>query len=227
MKRHPIIESVMADIDGLDFADDDKRQNAEDSIICTVQTLIDRLAAKDTALSEMRAENERNRQGFEYHAGRAEKERDRANTAEATLATVNHVLEAASDKEKGLYDRIETLVDRATAAEAELERAKKALEDAEDTLRLVERPSFRDPRYGDEVEALGLRIGFGALMASASASWREHLAADGDPVGGEFVAGPCHGTVVSTLAKIRAARAASLKAGGEDTDSLHKEGKTP
>lgn len=92
---------------------------------------------------------------------------------------------------------------------AELELARNALEDAEDTLRLVERPAFRDPRYGDEVEALGLRIGFGALMASASASWREHLAADGDPVGGEFVAGPCHGTVVATLAKIRAARALS------------------
>ncbi|MER8604807.1 hypothetical protein NKH48_13735 [Mesorhizobium sp. M1233] len=44
MSEHPIIESVRADIEGLDFADDDKRQNAEDSIICTVQTLIDRLA---------------------------------------------------------------------------------------------------------------------------------------------------------------------------------------
>lgn len=103
---------------------------------------------------------------------------------------------------------------------AELELARNALEDAEDTLHLVELPAFRDPRYGDEVEALGLRIGFGALMASASASWREHLAADGDPVGGEFVAGPCHGTVVATLAKIRAARAlsqdepADLGAGG-------------
>ncbi|MER9833408.1 hypothetical protein NKJ28_00325 [Mesorhizobium sp. M0145] len=84
----------------------------------------------------------------------------------------------------------------------------KALEDAEDTLRLVERPALRDPQHGDEVEALGLRIGFGALMSSASASWREHLATKGNPVGGEFVAGPCHGTVVSTLAKLRSALAA-------------------
>jgi hypothetical protein len=99
---------------------------------------------------------------------------------------------------------IRALLDRIASLEA-------AMAEAEDTLRLVERPAFRDPRYGDEVEALGLRIGFGALMASASASWREHLAADGDSVGGEFVAGPCHSTVVSTLAKIRAAALSSSK----------------
>jgi len=45
MNTHPIIESVRSDIEGLDFADDDKRQNAEDSIICTVQTLIDHIEA--------------------------------------------------------------------------------------------------------------------------------------------------------------------------------------
>jgi len=103
---------------------------------------------------------------------------------------------------------------RAARLEKALAEAREALEDAEDTLRLVERPAFRDPRHGDEVEALGLRIGFGALMASASASWRERLAADGDPVGGEFVAGPCHNTVVSTLAKIRRAAALSTSNGG-------------
>ncbi|WP_206631180.1 hypothetical protein, partial [Mesorhizobium sp. M7A.F.Ca.MR.362.00.0.0] len=51
-----IIESVMADIEGLDFADDDKRQDAEDSIICTVQTLIDRLATADAERASTQAD---------------------------------------------------------------------------------------------------------------------------------------------------------------------------
>jgi hypothetical protein len=42
-------------------------------------------------------------------------------------------------------------------------------------------------------------------MSTASVAWREILAEKGYPIGGEFVAGPCHGTVVATLAKIRAA----------------------
>ena len=82
-----------------------------------------------------------------------------------------------------------------------LKSLREALEDAEETLRLVEHPAIRDPQYGDEVEALGRRIGFGALMSSASASWRDVHGVKG----GEFVAGPCYGTVVATLAKIRAA----------------------
>ena len=86
-----------------------------------------------------------------------------------------------------------------------------ALTEAEETLRLVEHPAFPDPQYHEEVKRLGRRIGFGALMSTASAGWREVLAEAGDPVGGEFVAGPCHSTVVRALRIIRAA----LKQEGE------------
>lgn len=89
----------------------------------------------------------------------------------------------------------------------------KALEECQQLLTLSERPAFRDEQYHDEVHALGMRIGFGALMNAASYAWREQLKADGDPVGGEFVAGPCHGSVVSILKTARAALAAS-KTGG-------------
>jgi hypothetical protein len=81
---------------------------------------------------------------------------------------------------------------------------REALQECVDTLALVERPAFKDPLYGAEVEALGNRIGFGALMASASASWREALTKRGDFVGAEYVAGPCHATVVAALTKARA-----------------------
>lgn len=84
---------------------------------------------------------------------------------------------------------------------AENERMAEALRDAEETLALVEQPRSEDSYYGDEVEALGRRIGFGALMTSAQASWRKHTIVPG----GEFVAGPCFATVIATLKTIRQA----------------------
>jgi hypothetical protein len=123
------------------------------------------------------------------------------------LSEMRAELEQANKAIEALNICIKQDDEREAVLRAELERARKALEDAEDTLHLVEQPAFRDPHYGDEVEALGRRIGFGALMSSASASWREYLATSGSPVGGEFVAGPCHGTIIATLANIRAARA--------------------
>ena len=97
--------------------------------------------------------------------------------------------------------------ERIAVLEAALREKDEALTDCVDTLALVERPAFVDPRYGAEVAALGKRIGFGALMASASASWRQALADRGDPCGGEFVAGPCHATVVASLRRARSALA--------------------
>lgn len=88
---------------------------------------------------------------------------------------------------------------------ARIEALEGALRECIKAFELVERPRRVDPDYGSEVNALGRRIGFGALMSSASASWRAALAADGDPVGGEFVAGPCHSTVIQTLGIARAA----------------------
>lgn len=65
-------------------------------------------------------------------------------------------------------------------------------------------PAFRDPDYANEVQALGDRIGYGALISSASASWRESLARDGYPTGGEFVVGPCMAVLLLTRAKASA-----------------------
>lgn len=84
-----------------------------------------------------------------------------------------------------------------------------ALEDAIGTLACVERPARIDPDHGEAVAALGNRIGFGALMSSASASWREFLSASGT-AGGEFVAGPCMATVTGTLRRARAALSKAL-----------------
>ncbi len=42
-------------------------------------------------------------------------------------------------------------------------------------------------------------------MSSASASWRKYLERKGMPLGSEFVAGPCHATVLLALQKVRAA----------------------
>lgn len=80
-----------------------------------------------------------------------------------------------------------------------------ALENCVEVMSLVEHPRFVDPDYGEEVRHLGERIGFGALMSSASASWRQYLAAQGYPLGGEFVAGPCYATVIDALKKAREA----------------------
>ena len=103
---------------------------------------------------------------------------------------------------------------RADAAEAALKTAREALADAVDFLALAENPAWPDPKYHNEVKSMGLRIGFGALMATASAGWREYLADQGYPTGGEHVAGPCLGTVKATLARMRAVLAA-LDAKGE------------
>lgn len=85
---------------------------------------------------------------------------------------------------------------------------REALRECVSILEMAEQPALVDPDYGEEVEALGNRIGYGALMTSASASWRERLAEEGCPTGGEFVAGPCHATVLALLKRARAALAA-------------------
>lgn len=83
-----------------------------------------------------------------------------------------------------------------------------ALMYAESVLALSERPAFADPQHHADVTLLGSRIGFGALMSSASAAWRDYLLQNGYPAGGEYVAGQCHVTVVRCLRKTRAALAA-------------------
>jgi len=80
-----------------------------------------------------------------------------------------------------------------------------ALEECVEVLELVEHPRREDPDYGAEVAALGDRIGYGAMMSSASASWRKFLEAKGMPLGSEFVAGPCQVTVTRALQMAREA----------------------
>lgn len=97
------------------------------------------------------------------------------------------------------------VVIRRLSAASPANAEREALQECIDVLALVEHPRIVDPFYGEEVRCLGERIGYGALMSSASASWRNFLAANNYPLGGEFVAGPCHATVISTLKKARAA----------------------
>lgn len=52
-------------------------------------------------------------------------------------------------------------------------------------------PPERDPEHWEAVEELGKRIGYGALMTSASASWRESGGG-----GWEFTVGPCRATLL-------------------------------
>ena len=87
----------------------------------------------------------------------------------------------------------------------ENKRMREALTETQVNLELVEQVPIKDPDYGSEVEALGERIGYGALMTSASASWHARLKHDGWPTGGAFVAGPCHATVLKNLEMVRAA----------------------
>lgn len=137
-----------------------------------------------------------------------ERERDQA-IKRAERAEGDRNLARALNAVTPLAGIVEGWRNNALAAEAradrlgvELAAAREALTDAEETLRLVEHVPFVDPRHGAEVEALGRRIGFGALMSSASASW---AALPGFPKGGQFVAGPCHATVLACLKRIRAA----------------------
>lgn len=98
------------------------------------------------------------------------------------------------------------LILRALSALSGLEGVKGALEECVETFALVEQPAFVDPEHGAEVEALGERIGYGALMSSAEASWRARLAKDERiGVGGEYVAGPCRVHVEKALSLARSA----------------------
>ena len=56
-----------------------------------------------------------------------------------------------------------------------------------------------DPHYGDEVRALGDRIGYGAMMVSAQAAWRAVLQRNGHE-GGEHTHGPAYLVLLSARA---------------------------
>lgn len=60
---------------------------------------------------------------------------------------------------------------------------------------LGESVAYPDPRYQPEVEEMGERIGYGALMHAANWGWQQSLKKSGWPIGGEFTLGHCAGTV--------------------------------
>jgi hypothetical protein len=92
---------------------------------------------------------------------------------------------------------------------ATIEGLRKALEGLVEILEPASHPAWRDPQYGDRVEALGREIGFGALISSASASWREAQQERDGFSGGEFVVGPCFAVLTKYLDASRAALKAS------------------
>jgi NTP pyrophosphatase (non-canonical NTP hydrolase) len=126
--------------------------------------------------------------------------------ANAAGVTLDHcVTRAFNEKSAELGMPIFLPAPADTGQGGRVEELEAALAELVDTLEPVEGVPLKDPAYGDEVRALGARIGFGALMATASYEWRAWLAENGYPLGGEFVSGPCRSVLESDL---RAARAA-------------------
>lgn len=103
----------------------------------------------------------------------------------------------ATERPHNIYQIARELLEAAHSSTELVE----ALREAETVFALVEHPAFPDPDYQARIEALGGEIGYGALMAGASAAWRKC----GIIPGGEFVAGPCQVTVTRTLEMIRKA----------------------
>ena len=83
--------------------------------------------------------------------------------------------------------------------QATIERLSAALDDAREVLALACLESIADPHILIELRELCERAGYGNVMSSASAIWRQRL---GDLAGSEFCAGPCRSTAESTIAKI-------------------------
>lgn len=77
-------------------------------------------------------------------------------------------------------------------------KLREAVMEAREVLLLCRSREFAAPEDA-EVKIIGSRLGFGALMDAASKLWRDKLAEDGWPEGGEFTVGPCRSTVIDTL----------------------------
>jgi hypothetical protein len=104
-----------------------------------------------------------------------------------------------------------------------LEKIEAALQDFMDATAPAVIPADRDPVHGSRVEELGESIGYGALMTSASASWRRKLILAGTPTGGEFVVGPCMGTLMEVRRRARSAMLSTALDELEPAPSHNKE----
>lgn len=89
-----------------------------------------------------------------------------------------------------------------TTLTAERDEARALLREARDALALCTTRTFSAPEDA-EVRALGMRIGFGALMAAASKGWADFLSERyPEAVGNQHTTGPCEATVRRMLAKL-------------------------
>ena len=87
--------------------------------------------------------------------------------------------------------------ERETAADV-VRAPRKLIEDVlTDYIMMAGQPRL-DPLYARDVEKLGSRIGYGAMMQSASASWSATVR------GGEFCVGPCRAVAISTRDRLAA-----------------------
>lgn len=77
-----------------------------------------------------------------------------------------------------------------------VERVKEALVEAREALSLAADVPLADPYILTDLRALCDRVGYGNVMSSASALWREKL---GELKGGEFCAGPCRATAEAAI----------------------------
>ena len=171
---------------------------ANDAIREALRDAADALLAQAAELAEAREESARRLKCMDRRADRIiELGEDCKSLWDQGMRHVAVAVEATRQRDEALA-ALKAAGERETALQD-------ALKDCIETFELAETPAFVDPHHGVEVEALGVRIGFGALMASASASWRKTLERCGYPSGGEFAVGPCHATVVSALSRARSA----------------------
>ncbi len=95
-----------------------------------------------------------------------------------------------------------------------------ALQELVNVFAVAEILPLMDTQHRAEISELGKRVGYGAMMTTAQALWREQLYAEGYPVGGEFVSAPCYATAVAALKKARDALGAHPQQ-GQPTTTLH------
>lgn len=103
-----------------------------------------------------------------------------------------------------IADELTRLSNARIQRDNKLRKMRTALEEAERTLALMERPASEDPEYATAIHSIGDGVSYGAIMSSAEALWRQLLSRDGLE-GGEHVHGPARLTIENALREVRAA----------------------
>ena len=129
---------------------------------------------------------------------------DRARNFLSWSKTERHYANAIRQGERDYYDEVQSALAAINALAPRLEEAEKLLREVCDDLARSTPVSAPDARICDDVERLANASGYGAIMSTASALWRKHLADKGYPKGGEFIAGPCRITAEMIIGRITA-----------------------